>query len=229
MLLIWGFKVRFKKLKSVLFACPRCGADREGVLRQARRWFTFFFVPLIPLAELGRDVECSTCRRRFDPRVLENPTAATFSANLESATRFGVAAMVRARSNRPATRVAAVAVMREHIAEYNEAQLDVDLRNTNDTQLEAWLRHLADALNPHGKEAYFNAMARIALADGPLDDSGRALLTTIGNALMMTQAQIAGLFASLEQPASSRSRGVAQEVRRPNVDVPADPSLVLDE
>jgi Tellurite resistance protein TerB len=203
MLLIWGFKVRFKALRSVLFACPQCGADREGVLRQARRWFTFFFVPLIPLAELGRDVECSSCHRRFDPRILENPTSATISANLESATRFGVAAIVRAHSNRPATRVAAIAAMREHIAEYNDAQLDIDLANTNDTQLESWLRHLADALNPHGKEAYFNAMARIALADGPLDDNGRALLTAIGNALMMTQAQITGLFATLEQPASN--------------------------
>ena len=202
MLLIWGFRVRFKKLQSVFFACPRCGADREGAVRQARRWFTLFFIPLIPLAERGRDVECSTCHGRFDPRVLEHPTAAAFSAELESATRFGVAAMVRARANQQGARTAAVAVMREHRASYDVAQLDVDLANTNDSQLEGWLRHLADGLNPHGKEAYFNAMAKIALVDGPLEDPQRALLTTIGNALLMTQAQITGLFASLEQPAA---------------------------
>jgi len=202
-LLIWGFKVRFKTVKSVLFACPRCGADREGVLRQARKWFTFFYVPLIPLAELGHDVRCSGCQRSFNPQVLEIPTAATLSSNLESATRFGLAAMVRISSNGPASRTAAVAVMREQLPTYDEAQLDLDLGHTNDSQLEAWLRHLADALNPHGKEAYFNAMAKIAVADGSLDDAERALLTTIGNALMMTPAQITGLFAMLEQPASS--------------------------
>jgi hypothetical protein len=86
---------------------------------------------------------------------------------------------------------------------YDEAQLDVDLASTNDSQLEAWLRHVADALSPQGKEAYFTAMAKIAQADGPLDDNDRALLTTIGRALLMTQAQIVGLLTLLEQPAAS--------------------------
>jgi len=203
MLLIFGVNVRLKALRTVHFGCPRCGADREGVLKRARRWFTIFFVPLIPLAEVGDVIECGTCHGRFDPRVLENPTAETLATNLQNATRFGVAATVRSCGNRTAARAAAIAVAREVLPTYDEAQLDVDLASTNDSQLEAWLRHVADALSPQGKEAYFTAMAKIAQADGPLDDNDRALLTTIGRALLMTQAQIVGLLTLLEQPAAS--------------------------
>jgi len=62
LLMFWGFKIRFKTRTSVLFNCPRCGADREGVLRQARRWLTVFYLPLIPLTRIGYHVKCGACQ-----------------------------------------------------------------------------------------------------------------------------------------------------------------------
>lgn len=199
MLFIWGFKARFTVLKSVFFACPRCGADRDGTLRQARRWFTFFFIPIVPLKLLSQFVECGTCKNRFDPRVLGVPTTAQISDDLLNATRVGVAAMVRASSNEGPSRDAAVALMRDHIQQYDQSQLDVDLAASDTEQLMGWLRHLAGTLSPHGKEQFFSAMAGIALADGPLEEAERSLLESIGQALLMTPAQVIGLFAIIQQ------------------------------
>ena len=69
-LLIWGFKVRSKLLSAHTFFCPACGGDRGGRLLSARRWFTLFWIPLIPLKEVGDYVECDTCHGHFQTAVL---------------------------------------------------------------------------------------------------------------------------------------------------------------
>ena len=60
MILIWGWKSRLKTLSQGTFHCPHCQADRQYDQRQARRWFTIFWIPLIPLKVLGTFVECTT-------------------------------------------------------------------------------------------------------------------------------------------------------------------------
>jgi len=198
-LFIGGITIRFKEVRNVVFACPRCGVDRDGVLRSGRRWFTFFFIPLIPLKEIGHDVQCRTCHSSFDPRVLDAPTTAVISDQLVTAMRYAVAAMVRSGANSVARRDAAVRLMSETMAGYDEAQLDVDLTNTNEVQMEGWLRHFAGTLSPQGKEVFFSRIASIALAEGPFEDADRALLERIGQALLMTPAQVYGLLALIQQ------------------------------
>ena len=84
-LLIWGFKVRSKLLSVHTFFCPACGGDRGGRLLSARRWFTLFWIPLIPLKEVGDYVECDTCHGHFQTAVLDTPTTATLGAMLTTA------------------------------------------------------------------------------------------------------------------------------------------------
>ena len=60
MLLIWGFKVRYADQGTGTFYCPHEGGDRPYSLRSAKRWFTFFFIPIFPTKELGTFVECSS-------------------------------------------------------------------------------------------------------------------------------------------------------------------------
>jgi hypothetical protein len=113
MIIVWGFKVRFSKVKAVTFMCSHCGADRQGTLRRARRWFTFFFIPIMPTRELGQDVQCATCKNRFAPRILEVATTAQSSEHLANAYRCGLVMMVRASGNSTSSREAAIALMRD--------------------------------------------------------------------------------------------------------------------
>lgn len=113
MLLIFGVRIRFRTIGTVAFFCPRCGGDRQGDRRTARRWFTLFWLPVVPLDQVGEVVECSTCHTRFEPAVAEAPTTAALSEILGNAVRVLAAMVVRTGEPAdPALRAAAVANVR---------------------------------------------------------------------------------------------------------------------
>jgi hypothetical protein len=52
------------------FFCPTCRVRRPYVHKKVRRFFTLFFIPIIPLDSLGEYVECAACHGSFKPEVL---------------------------------------------------------------------------------------------------------------------------------------------------------------
>lgn len=59
-----------------VFYCPACGPGSDFRWRRVRRFFTLYFIPLIPLDKLGEFIECGQCKGTYDPRVLEyNPAS----------------------------------------------------------------------------------------------------------------------------------------------------------
>lgn len=71
-MIVFGWKVRFKTLGGGSFQCPVCNAPRTYDHVEARNWFTIFFIPLIPLKRKGEYVRCQTCQVTLDPVVLQN-------------------------------------------------------------------------------------------------------------------------------------------------------------
>ena len=74
MFLIFGFRAVQKIIYSGVFFCPREGGDRNYEYKRARRFFTLFFIPLIPLNDLGDYVECSSCKGTYYADVLKAKT-----------------------------------------------------------------------------------------------------------------------------------------------------------
>ena len=112
MLLIFGLSVFFRTVGQGDFHCPGCGGDRHYRQRVARRWFTLFFIPVIPLNRVGEVVECTTCRTRYNLDVLRLPTAREMAAALPAAMRASAAAVLaidspsRPKPHTPTTRPA---------------------------------------------------------------------------------------------------------------------------
>ena len=73
MIIIFGNKVRYKTLSTGQFYCPQCKAQRDYELRQGRNWFSIYFIPIIPLNQLGEFVTCLTCGTNFQQEVLAMP------------------------------------------------------------------------------------------------------------------------------------------------------------
>src|SRR5881396_2577280 len=69
-MIIFGTKNRLKTIGTGQFYCPRCQAQRTYEHKQAKRYFTLYFVPLIPMGDLGEFVECQTCHMTFKTDVL---------------------------------------------------------------------------------------------------------------------------------------------------------------
>jgi hypothetical protein len=75
LLIIFGFRVLYRTIGQGTFHCQRCGGDREYRHRVGRRWFTLFFIPVIPLNNLGEFVVCTTCKTRYQAGVLAQQPA----------------------------------------------------------------------------------------------------------------------------------------------------------
>lgn len=69
-MIIFGTKARQKTVGAGQFYCPRCQVQRAYERKKARRYFTLYFIPVIPMDELGEFVECQTCHMAFTPDVL---------------------------------------------------------------------------------------------------------------------------------------------------------------
>lgn len=197
MLIIWGFKTLFKTIGEGQFHCPSCRADRQYHLRQARRWFTIFWIPIIPLKVAGEIIECGTCKKKYNKQVLDMPTSAETATSIGFARRAIAAHMVVVSDNTTVAREAAVAMMRENgMAEYDLAQLDIDRETSDWERVQSWAKHLGAALSPAGAEQMLLSAARVAAADEQITDNEREVINGLGASFGLTPVHIEGIIAS---------------------------------
>lgn len=197
MIIIWGRKGRWsvKKDQGGQFFCPRCGGDRNWVLAALRYWFTLFWIPLFPMGKtVAEAVQCETCNSRFEPSVLQQPTANELSTQLQGSMRLGVAAVVRAGGGTGGP-TAVEAVQRTGFAGYDDAALAHDVGELDVNGLDQHLAYLADALTLPGKEQFLGSLVHVAQADGTLD-AARPIVDRIGAGLGLSPAHVTGIIAS---------------------------------
>lgn len=197
MLLVWGWRSRSKTMGQGSFHCPHCGVDRTYDHRQARRWFTLFWIPIIPLKVLGTFVECTVCKKGFDERVLSMPTTASMADNLSIALRGLVVAVITADGViHDAERTMAVHLVSGQVDHaYGPAELDADLQAFAGHGVAEVLGELSGTLNEQGKERLVQICIDLARADGVIDDAELAVAHQVGAALLMTPAHVRGVVA----------------------------------
>lgn len=52
------------------FFCPSCNTEADYELKRVRRFFTLYFLPVIPMDKLGDYVKCTRCQGEFNTQVL---------------------------------------------------------------------------------------------------------------------------------------------------------------
>jgi hypothetical protein len=201
-LIIFGLRVFFRTLAQGVFHCRRCGGDREYRHRAGRRWFTLFFLPVVPLNAVGEHVQCTTCKTRYVTDVLSQPTTAQMQAALPAGMRAAVSAMLRSGdpSNQASRQRAIEAVIASGVPAYDEAMLSADLMQPFEAIRPA-LNQVGGQLAIQAREWYLTEVIRIAMADGPLSETERHAALAIGADLGMTQAQVVGVVTMTEQSA----------------------------
>jgi hypothetical protein len=202
LLIIFGLRVFYRTIAQGTFHCRRCGGDRQYLHRAGRRWFTLFFIPVIPLNAVGEHVQCTTCKNRYVTDVLAQPTTAQMQEALPAGMRAAASAMLRSgdAANPAARRRAIEAVTGAGMRGYDEAALNADLMQPFDAIRPA-LNRVGAQLTLQSREWYLAEVIRIAMADGPLTDGERQAALAIGVDLGMTQAQVVGVVTMTEQSA----------------------------
>lgn len=69
-MIIFGTSNKTKTTGSGQFFCPRCQTTRAYERKQAKRYFSLYFIPLIPMGDIGEFVECQTCHLTYRPDIL---------------------------------------------------------------------------------------------------------------------------------------------------------------
>ncbi len=200
MLLIFGMTVRARPMEAGKFHCPNEGGDRTYTLREMRRWFTVFFMPVLPLKVLGDIVECDACNEQFDRATLRYPTSATMEHKIEVAARSLLGAVAVGHS---ATEQPAVRELERFLGTpaYCASDLVAHARIQNEAQRAEALAAAGGLLDPAGKESLLMAAARASVLDGHIGDAHRALLIECGSALGMTAAHVEGVMVVAERAA----------------------------
>lgn len=205
MLFIWGWKARMKTIGQGIFYSPAAGQDAPYRMVEARRWFTLFFIPLIPLKVLGTYVECQLTGATYDPAVLQGPTNADFMDQLTAGVREVVVAVARADDTITAEeRRLAIEIIGNYVDGYDNSGLEGDLARAADAPLDDRLAYLAGTLNERGKEQLLTAAAMIMTADGVIGDRDREAVRSIGEKLTMSPAHVRGV---IDTAASSITQG----------------------
>ncbi len=192
------------------FYCPQCQSSLPYRHRRVRRFFTLYFIPLIPLNLHGEYIECQQCRGTYRLDVLNSAAPAQAGAG---------AAQVEAEFHQAVKRVMVQMMLAD--GEIDEEEINVIRRlyaqltkrsiSDEDIQLEigrvkregqdvaASLQQCAGYLNDGGKEMVVKAAFLVAAADGQFQEEEKAMLVAIGQALNMTTAHLRGVVSSMAQ------------------------------
>ncbi len=73
-LIFFGTRSVTMSYKKGDYVCPDCGPTQYNWKRQ-RRFFTLYFIPLIPLDLLNEYVECQGCKSTWDTSILDSQGA----------------------------------------------------------------------------------------------------------------------------------------------------------
>lgn len=194
MLLLFGMRARSKTIDEGTFYCSREGGDRPYQRKSSRRWFTVFFIPVLPLGELGEFIECASCGSTYFPSALDNPTSGEIHDATTIAIRHVVVAMLLADGEvDPNERSAALSVVARYAsAPYRDDDLARDLAELSPDDLDGHLRELAMLMNEHGRENVLTSAVYLAGSDGTVDTVELALARSIGRTLTMSSAHIEG-------------------------------------
>ena len=201
-MIIWGFRTIFRKIAEGVFHCPQEDSDRPYHLKVAQRFFTLFFIPLIPLKKHGEVVECQSCKSKYDPSVLSRPTTEQMTERLANAVRHAVVAVAQANGEASLSeREAALKVVGQfrNDERYELLHFDEDLRLLPVHDVDGQLRAVVEFLSDTGRENVLRGVAAVAVADSGISPAEQRILEQVGASLGMTPAHVAGVLSAVQQ------------------------------
>ncbi|MCV2393121.1 zinc ribbon domain-containing protein [Actinotalea sp. M2MS4P-6] len=198
MIIIWGWRAIRKVLGSGRFFCPQCGGDTDYKHLALRRWFTIFFIPIIPLKDLGTCVECSRCRTAFTERVLDVTTLEVFAHHQGLANRAVVAHLVSLSPPVDDTTVGegllALASAPGVRDGYDGEALSADVSFFADPgAVAAYLRPIAAEMTIEGREEFLRRMIVLVARLPHAGPSAGLAIEHVAAALAVSPAHLAGI------------------------------------
>lgn len=206
-MIIFGTRGIKSNIKTGEFHCPQCATQKSYRHRKITKFFTLYFIPLIPLGSAGEYVECNTCKGTFVPRVLDyNPQSSQneFQSEYEKAMRFTMIKMMLADGEIDENEMLIVQKIINKFG-HNDLTLHqlealVEQVEKSDKTLDSYLTKISGGLNEHGKEIIIKCAFSVAAADGHIDDSEIEMIHQIAKNLDMSSSHLKGILQEMANP-----------------------------
>jgi hypothetical protein len=198
-MIIWGSRGLDLKGQPGTFFCPQCNAERDYERRKVQRFFTLYFIPLIPLEVVHESIGCRTCRQHFTLAVLQyDPRAEreqlANELNQYCQTVMGQFARMSADQGETLQRrvVGAMAAFDGSILTTEDARAIIARTDRNYGVASRILaQHLAD----RGREVVVKNALDVAASDGALGQDKVAAITELATTLGMSETHLRGVLA----------------------------------
>lgn len=192
-LIIFGTRGVTSSVATGQFNCPGCAAKRAFVHKRVRRFFTLYFIPIIPLDVVGEYVECQQCRSTYRPEVLSyDPVekAGTIEAEFHAVVKRVMVLMMLADGKIEEQEIETIRLIYGKLASRELSKEDVDREvaasRTDGRGLRQYLASAIGNLNDTGKEVVLKAAYFVAAADGNVSSEETNLLAELATALEMS-------------------------------------------
>lgn len=204
-MIVFGTRGVKSTIKSGDFGCPQCQTNKPFRHRKVTKFFTLYFIPLIPLGSAGEYVECGGCKGTFIPRVLDGNTSnkEEFMAIYERAIRHTMVMIMLADGVIDENEKDQVLTIINKFGnnDLTMPQLEqyiTKVQNENEG-VTTYLKKIGPSLNAHGKETIIKCALSVAAADGNVDDSELVMITEMGQSMEMTPTHLKGVFSELHE------------------------------
>ncbi|MDR3635372.1 MAG: TerB family tellurite resistance protein [Isosphaeraceae bacterium] len=189
------------------FHCPGCGwTSQPYEHKTVRRFFTLYFIPVIPLDKIGEYVKCMTCGGMYQTDVLQfDPKAETERMRAEFAKHIRcltvLTALIEGDPNR--SRLDALKRVNEEVsgAAFGavEVERELSLARKGSLDLGSYAKQHLENMTDLGKETVVRAVLAVAMADGGLSAREETEIGDLVRALGMTSAHYRGVLAEVEE------------------------------
>lgn len=198
-MIIWGSRGLELKGPSGRFFCPDCNDERDYRRRKVQRFFTLYFIPLIPLEVVHESVGCLTCKQHFtlaalhyDPRAEREQISQELNQHFR--TVLGHFGRMSGHNPDQVSRqiIQAVSVFDGSNLSPDEARAELDRTDRN---YGVASRVLAQHMTDRGRELVVQQALDVATVDSDLNEVKRSALAELAATLGMSEAHLRGILA----------------------------------
>lgn len=193
------------------FYCPECNAARQYKQINVRRFFTLYFIPIIPLDLLGTYVECQRCKGTYKPEVVhydpakEKQKQEKFQAEYMMAIKNVMLSIMMADG---VIETSEVKQLQDIYQKLTNKPIDEETIRREGKQraqagvpIKTYVAQIAPMLNLDGKLLIMRAALEIAAADGQFQPEEQQMVTDLGKILEIPKAKVNELVKQYFQPA----------------------------
>jgi tellurite resistance protein len=203
-MIIWGTKSLRRRAEGGEFFCPNCGKGRSYSRTRLQRYFTLYFIPIIPLNVLGESVECDFCKNEYRAEVLSydpSENMRRFKSRMDKVLKQVLLLIAVADGGPHAKKLAAIRQVLTEVSSntIGEEALRRDLAMQPPSLAEVLqgLVELKDALNDDGKELFIKAAILVSSADEEVSDAEYGILIQVAQGVGLSDAHLRGIVYSV--------------------------------